>query len=293
MEQEDVNFKEIIKKLRRYEIKIRKAVNNQMHGNFKSVFKGSGIEFNDVRPYQYGDDVRHIDWNVSTKGHGFFVKVFTEEKDQTVLFLLDVSASQEIGKKGRKKIDTAREICGILALSAIKESNHVGLLCYSDQKEKYINPGKGQHHIYFLLSQLFRLKPKSQKTDLNKAIRYLLNTVKKRCVVIFISDFIDQHYHDNLKALAHKHDLVALHLTEERESHFPNLGIVPVYDKESKKTVWINSASPRYRKTLEKKFYQNSQMLENICSKSNAGYQQIVAGEDYVSKLIKLFKIRR
>ena len=135
-------MKELLKKLRRYEIQIRKAINSQMKGDFRSVFKGTGLEFDDVRPYQYGDDIRTIDWNVSAKGHGTFVKTFREEKEQTVFFILDVSASQEIGVAGKTKVDIGREICGVLSLSAVKESSHVGLICYSDQRELYIKPTK-------------------------------------------------------------------------------------------------------------------------------------------------------
>ena len=139
-------MKELLKKLRKYEIQIRRALNSQMQGDFRSIFKGSGLEFDDVRSYQYGDDVRSINWNVTAKGHGTYVKTFREEKEQIVYFILDISASQEIGSQGRQKMDIGKEICGILAVSAIKESSQVGLLCYTDQKEKFIKPGKGANH---------------------------------------------------------------------------------------------------------------------------------------------------
>src|SRR5690606_37751361 len=185
-------MKELIKKLRKYEIQIRKAITSQMQGNYHSIFKGSGLEFDDVRTYQYGDDIRTIDWNVSAKGHGTFVKTYREEKEQTVFFLLDVSASQEIGTPGNKKIDVGKEICGVLTLSAIKEHSHVGVICFSDQKEQYIKPGTGVQHGYQLIKKIFDLRPSSSKTDLSKGILYTLKAIKRRSVVIVISDFIDE-----------------------------------------------------------------------------------------------------
>jgi uncharacterized protein (DUF58 family) len=288
----EVTLNEIIKKLRNYEIRIRKAVNQQMHGDFHSVFKGSGIEFDDIREYQYGDDVRTIDWNVTAKGHGTFIKTFKEEKEQTVYFLIDVSGSQDIGKPGSKKIDIAKEICGVLTLSALKESNHVGVCCFTDQKEKYIKPGKGLKYGYEIISGLYKLEPKSLKTDINKALSYMLNMVKKRSVIIMISDFIDEKYEKNLLSLANKHDLVVIHLNEMRETKLPRMGIIPVFDKESKRTIWINTSSSEFRRNLTEKFIASKNQLESICRKSNTSYLQILTNEDYVNKLIKLFQIR-
>src|SRR5688572_27464485 len=179
-----------------------------MQGDFHSIFKGSGLEFDDVRPYQYGDDIRTIDWNVTAKGHGTFVKTFREDKEQTVFFILDVSASEDIGSEGQTKADIGKEICGVLSLSAVKESSHVGLICYSDQKEKYIKPNKGGGQAYEIIYTLAKLQTKSLKTNLSKAIAFALNSIRRRSVVILISDFIDEGYHHNLKALARRHDLV-------------------------------------------------------------------------------------
>ena len=288
----EFNLKTLIKKLRNYEIKIRKAVNQQMHGDFHSVFKGSGIEFDDVREYQYGDDVRTIDWNVTAKGHGTFIKTFKEEKEQTVFFLLDVSASQDIGKVGKKKIDIAKEICGVLALSALREQNQVGLFCFSDIKEKYIKPGKGIKYGYEIISILYRLTPKSLKTDLKKAMSYVLNGIKRRSVVIMISDFVDDNYDKSLRALANKHDLVVIHLSDRREAKLPKLGIIPVFDKESRKTIWLNTSSSAFRTGVSQKFILNKNKIEDICKKSNSSYLQIFTSEDYVTKLIRLFQVR-
>ncbi len=207
---------EFLARLYQFEIRIRKAVNSQMRGNFRSIFKGSGLEFSDLRTYQYGDDVRAIDWNVSSKGHGTFVKIFREEKDQTVFFLIDVSASQEIGTTTRSKLDTTREVCGVLALSAIKEASHVGMYCFSDQKEKYLKPSNSMKHGYQLIVNLFKLKPESVRTSLTDALLFTLNVLKRRSVVFLVSDFIDSGYEHSLKALARKHDLVVIHMYDQR-----------------------------------------------------------------------------
>lgn len=287
-----MELKELYKKLYNYEIQIRKAVRSHMQGDFHSIFKGSGLEFDDVRAYQYGDDIRRIDWNVSAKGHGVFVKTFKEEKEQTVFFILDVSGSQEIGSQGRLKVDIAKEICGVLTLSSIKEASQVGLICFSDQNEKYIKPGKDVKHAFVLLNEMFNLKPKSVKTDLNKAILFSQQVIKRRSVIVFISDFIDGNYFHNFKALARKHDLVAIHLTDKRETALPALGIVPLFDKEARKTVWINTSSPTFRSGLKKTYGENKSELEKICRQYNVNYLQVDTGEDYLPKLIRLFKIR-
>jgi uncharacterized protein (DUF58 family) len=285
-------MRELIKKLRKYQIQIRKAINNLMLGDFNSVFKGTGLEFDDVRAYQYGDDVRIINWNVSAKGHGTFVKTFKEEKEQIVFFLVDVSASQDIGNPGRKKIEIAREICGVLALSAVYEQSQVGLICFSDRKERYIRPGKGGKHIYRFIAELFRLQPVSLRTNLSAAIRYTLDRLKRKSVVILISDFIDENYDHDLKALARKHDLVVIHLSDRRETNLPSLGIVPLLDRESQKTVWFNTSSPVFRRQMHRDFEDKKHALEVLCYKQQANYIHIYADEDYVPRLIRLFKVR-
>ncbi|MEZ4900942.1 MAG: DUF58 domain-containing protein [Spirosomataceae bacterium] len=282
-----------ISKIRQYEIRIRKAVNADMQGSFRSVFKGSGLEFTDLREYQYGDDVRTIDWNVSAKGHGTFVKIFKEEKEQTVFFLLDVSGSQQVGNLSQAKLDTAKEICGVLALSAIQEASHVGLLCFSDQKEKYIRPSNGMKHGYELITELYKLKPQSTKTNLAEAILFTLNVVKRRSVVIFVSDFIDNNYEHNLRALARKHDLVMIHLQDQRETNLPRLGIIPTRDPETNRTVWLNTSSPWFRRRIRQDFSELSQKIEQFARQNDVNYVTIDAKEDYVTPLVKLFKIRQ
>ena len=285
-------MKEILKKLRKYEIRVRKAINSQMQGDFHSIFKGSGLEFDDVRTYQYGDDIRTIDWNVTAKGHGTFVKTFIEEKEQTVFFLLDVSASQEIGPDGNQKIDLAKEIAALLSISAIKESSQVGLLCYSDKKEKYIKPAKGLKHSYEIVSSLFNLRPTSKKTNLDKAIRYTLDLLKRRSVIFLISDFVDEGYMHSLKGMARKHDLVIIQLFEKREASMPGLGIIPLYEKEASKTIWVNTSSKDFKNIVEKSQKKNTSELSQFCRRNDVNYLRIETGEDYVPKLIRLFRHR-
>lgn len=285
-------MKEVLKKLRKYEIRIRKAINSQMQGDFHSIFKGSGLEFDDVRPYQYGDDVRSIDWNVSAKGHGTYIKTFKEEKEQSVFLMLDVSGSQEIGIEGQQKLDISKEISALLCMSAIKENNQVGLICFSDQKEKYVKPGKGLKHSFQIVSNIFDLKPASKQTDLKKGIHFTLNLLKRKSVVILISDFIDEDYEHELKALARSHDLVVVQVSDKRETTFPNLGIIPLQDKESGKTIWRNTSSGSFRKVLNETYASKQSQLEDFCKRNQANYINVRTDEDYVPKLIRLFKVR-
>ena len=285
-------MRELLKKLRNYEIQIRKAINSHMQGDFHSVFKGSGLEFDDVRPYQYGDDIRTIDWNVTAKGHGTFVKTFREEKEQTVFFILDVSASEDIGSAGKTKVDIGKEICGVLALSATKESSHVGLICYSDQKEKYLKPTKGHSQAYQIISALVNLKPKSLKTNLSNAIAFALNTIKRRSVIVLISDFIDEGYFDNLRALARRHDLVAIHISDKRETKLPKLGIIPVLDKETNRTLWINTSFGDFRDKISSRHDARRSELEKFGRKHQVNFISLDTDDDYVPKLLKLFKVR-
>ncbi|HRH33543.1 MAG TPA: DUF58 domain-containing protein [Catalimonadaceae bacterium] len=287
-----MELREIIQKLRNYEIKIRKAINTQMQGDYHSVFKGFGLEFDDVREYQYGDDVRSIDWNVSAKGHGTFVKTFKEEKEQTIFFLLDVSASQEVGKYGMKKLDMCKEICGVLSLSAVKEGSQVGVIAYSNVREKYIKPGKGMQHAYRVIAELYGLKTQSTQTDLNAGIYFTMNMVKRKSIIIVLSDFIDRNYEQALQTLSRRHDVVVIHLMDNREKEFPKLGIVPLFDPEKRKTYWVNTSLPGFTSSIRQQFQQNQNHLEETCRKQRTNYLAIRTTDDYVSALIRLFKIR-
>ncbi|MBX2917330.1 MAG: DUF58 domain-containing protein [Cyclobacteriaceae bacterium] len=285
-------MKALLKKLRKYEIQIRKAINSQMQGDFRSIFKGTGLEFDDVRPYQYGDDIRTIDWNVSAKGHGTFVKTFREEKEQTIYFILDVSASQFIGTPGRTKFEIAREICGVLALSGTKESSQVGLICYSDTREKFLKPKKGMAQAYQIIASLETLKPVSAKTNLNRAITFALNSIKRRSVIILISDFIDEGYEHHLKSLTRKHDLVLIQISDKRETQLPRLGTIPVLDKESKKTIWVNSSFGDFRTKMIDHHHERQQALITFSKKHQVNFLAVSTEEDYVPKLLRLFKVR-
>ncbi len=285
-------MKELVQKLRKYEIRIRKAITTQMQGDFRSVFKGTGLEFDDVRAYQYGDDVRSIDWNVSAKGHGVFVKTYREEKEQSVFLMLDVSASQEIGTGRQQKIDVGKEICGVLALSAARQQSQIGIICFSDQKEKYIKPAKGVQQAYTIVKALHELKPKSSKTNLAAGIRLTLDIIKRRSIILLISDFIDLRYEKELGMLAKRHDLIVLQLQDVREQQLPALGIVPVRDKESGKTVWLNTSGKAFRERFLSQYIENQQAVARICQKYQANYLAIQTDKDYVPQLINLFRHR-
>lgn len=282
-------MKDLLKKLLKFEIRIRKKVNSQMKGSFNSVFKGSGIEFEDIRSYQYGDDIRTINWTATAKGHDTYVNTYKEEHEQQVFIVLDVSASQNIGK-GTKKIDVSKEIASLLSLVAAREKSQVGLLCFSDQKEKYIKPLKGMNAAYNIVSSIYRLTPKSLKTDMNEALRELNNALNKKSLVVLISDFIDSNYESNLSTIALKHDLIVIHVSERTESIIPKLGIIPIYDNETQQTIWVNTDSQKFRESVASTFKNNNQNLLAICKKNNANYVHVFCHEDYVPKLIELFK---
>lgn len=285
-------MKELLKKLRNYEIRIRKAINSHMQGDFRSVFKGTGLEFDDVRPYQYGDDIRAIDWNVSAKGHGTFIKTFREEKEQTVYFIVDVSASQFIGSARQTKLNLTTEICGVLTISAIKESSHVGLICFSDERELFIKPAKGTTQAYRIIQALATLKPRSRKTNLNKALTFALNTIHRRSIIILISDFIDVNFEHKLKALAKIHDVVCIRVADARESKLPSLGIVPVVDTETQTTHWVNTSFGKFPARLREIFAGRTTALALFCRKHQINFISVATGEDFIPHLLQLFKTR-
>ncbi|SFO51728.1 Protein of unknown function DUF58 [Algoriphagus ornithinivorans] len=283
---------QLFSKLRKYEIMIRKVANNHLQGEYQSLFKGSGLEFDDLRPYQYGDDVRTIEWKVSAKGHGTFVKTFKEDKEQSVYFLLDISGSQDIGQPGQKKIDQGKVIAGVLTLAAIFEGSQVGLISFSDQKEKIILPSKGGKQGVKMIRGIFDHQNNSLKTDLNALFTFTLNLIKKRSIIVAISDFIDEGYERSFRALAERHDLVAIQLTDPRESALPALGIIPVYDKEKGKTTWVNTAFGSFSRKISETFTTERDHLREICKKNQINYLSIDTTQDIVMPLIELFKYR-
>ena len=285
-------MKEILKKVRKYEIKIRKAINLNLQGNYNSIFKGTGLDFDDLRPYNYGDDVRAINWNISAKQNSIYINTYKEEKEQSIFFLIDVSKSQEIGNKKVNKINITKEICSVLTLSAIRENNQVGLICYSDIKEKYIKPSKDIGHGYSIIKSLYDLKPKSNKTDLNKLISYSMNTIKKKSIIILISDFLDKDYMKNLISMSKKHDLILIQIFDRQERKSSNLGIIPIQENESNTNLWINTSSKAFQKTLNKTFEINEEKIKNESKKNGINYLKVNTIQDYIPSLIKLFKTR-
>ena len=275
------------------DIRIRKAINTQMHGNFSSVFKGSGLEFSDLRQYQYGDDVRHIDWNSTAKGHSTFIKLFKEEKEQTVFFLLDVSASQNIRNEDDSKLKTLKEVAGVLTFSAMQEAGNIGLCCYSDKNEKFIAPGAGKKHGYQVINELFKLIPENTGTDLKQALKFTLQVLKRKSLIFVLSDFIDDDYHDLLRAMSKKHDLVIIQINSDVELKLPAMGIIPIYDPEKRKTTWVNTSTKSFKTLLAHEIQANAQDLNDLCKQWQANYIQIKAGGDFVPSLIKLFRIRK
>ena len=275
------------------DIRIRKAINTQMHGNFSSVFKGSGLEFSDLRQYQYGDDVRHIDWNSTAKGHGTFIKLFKEEKEQTVFFLLDVSSSQNISNGDESKLQTLKEVAGVLTFSAMQEAGNIGICCYSAKNEKFIAPGAGKNHGYLIINELFKLSPENAGTDLKQALKFTLQVLKRKSLIFVISDFIDEDYHDLLRAMSKKHDLVIIQINSELELKLPAMGIIPIYDPEKRKTTWVNTSTKSFKALLAHEIHTNAQDLNDLCKQWQANYIQIKAGGDFVPSLIKLFRIRK
>ena len=285
-------MKEILKKVRKYEIEIRKFLNNSYQGDYKSIFKGTGLDFNDLRPYQYGDDYRSINWNITAKEDRLYINTYKEEKEQSVFFLLDVSESQNIGKKNLK-ISTTKEIASVLALSAINKKSQVGLICFSETKELFIDSKKGNPHGYKLINELYKLKPKSLKTNIKKMVEYFMNTIKKKSLVIVISDFIDTNFTNTLTSLSKSHDVICIQIIDKNESEIPKLGIIEVEDKESGYRKWVNTSSKLFQTLIDETYNKKPAHLKKTLQKIGITYLKIDSEKNYVKDLIKLFKYRK
>ena len=285
-------MKEILKKVRKYEIEIRKYLNNSNQGDYNSIFKGSGIDFDDLRPYQYGDDHRSINWNISAKEDKIYTNTYKEDKEQTVFFLVDVSQSQHIGKE-ENKINISKEIASVLTISALNTNSQVGILCFSDQKELFIQSKKGASHGYRIIKNLYELNQKSKKTNISSMIKFFMNTVKKKSLVILISDFIDKDYDKNMRALAKKHDVVCLHIYDDYETNIPNLGIIELEEKENNFRKWVNTSSSSFKKLSDNLFISKPEELKKKMNAIGINYLKINSKENYVKNLIKLFKYRK
>ena len=285
-------MKEILKKVRKYEIEIRKYLNNSNQGDYNSIFKGSGIDFDDLRPYQYGDDHRSINWNISAKEDKIYTNTYKEDKEQSVFFLVDVSQSQHIGKE-ENKINISKEIASVLTISALNTNSQVGILCFSDQKELFIQSKKGASHGYRIIKNLYELNQKSKKTNISSMIKFFMNTVKKKSLVILISDFIDKDYDKNIKALAKKHDVICLHIYDDYETNIPNLGIIELEEKENNFRKWVNTSSSSFKKLSDNLFISKPEELKKKMNAIGINYLKINSKENYVKNLIKLFKYRK
>ena len=285
-------MKEILKKVRKYEIEIRKYLNNSNQGDYNSIFKGSGIDFDDLRPYHYGDDHRSINWNISAKEDKIYTNTYKEDKEQSVFFLVDVSQSQHIGKE-ENKINISKEIASVLTISALNTNSQVGILCFSDQKELFIQSKKGASHGYRIIKNLYELNQKSKKTNISSMIKFFMNTVKKKSLVILISDFIDKDYDKNMRALAKKHDVVCLHIYDDYETNIPNLGIIELEEKENNFRKWVNTSSSSFKKLSDNLFISKPEELKKKMNAIGINYLKLNSKENYVKNLIKLFKYRK
>ena len=284
--------KEILKKVRKYEIEIRKFLNNSNQGDYRSIFKGSGIDFDDLRPYQYGDDHRSINWNITAKEDKIYTNTYKEDKEQSVFFLVDVSKSQEIGKD-ENKINTSKEIASVLTLSALNTNSQVGLLCFSDQKELFIQSKKGISHGYRIIKNIYDLKQKSNNTSISSMIRFFMKSIRKKSLVIIISDFIDDNYQKSLKSLSNSHDVICLHIYDDYETKIPALGIIEVEEKENNYKKWVNTSSKTFKEKTKDLFINTSIEMKKNMNSLGINYLRINSRENYIKNLIKLFKYRK
>ena len=285
-------MKDILKKVRKYEIEIRKFLNNSNQGDYNSIFKGSGLDFDDLRPYQYGDDHRSINWNITAKEDKIYTNTYKEDKEQSVFFLVDVSKSQHIGRE-ENKINISKEITSVLTLSALNTNSQVGLICFSDQKELFIESKKGISHGYRIIKNLYDLKQKSNKTNLTSMVKFFMGTIKKKSLVIILSDFIDENYIKSLKSLSKSHDVICLHIYDDFEAKIPELGIIQVEEKENNFKKWVNTSSRSFQKMTNKFFDEKSNEIKKKMNSIGINYLKINSKENYIKNLIKLFKYRK
>ena len=283
---------EILKKVRRIEIKTRGLSRNIFSGHYHSAFKGRGMTFSEVREYQYGDDIRNIDWNVTARFHTPYLKIFDEERELMVMLLIDVSGSNEFGTQGSFKEDLMTEIAAVLAFSAIQNNDKVGVIFFSDKIEKFIPPKKGTSHILRIIRELIDFKPESQGTDLSEALRFLTNAIKKRCTAFIVSDFMDHTFEQAIKIASGKHDLVAIRVFDSRETELPPIGMIEVFDKESSGRVWVDASSKKVRDNYSNWWKDHEKTIDGIFKRSGTDTANIVTGEDYVKPLMKLFTLR-
>ncbi len=283
---------ELIKKVRQIEIKTRGLSNHIFAGEYHSAFKGRGMAFSEVREYQYGDDVRNIDWNVTARMNKPFVKVFEEERENTVMLLIDVSGSREFGTMQRFKKNLVTEIAATLAFSTIQNNDKIGVIFFSDTVEKFIPPQKGKKHVLHIIRELLSFEPQRRATSLDAALRYLTNAIKKRCTAFLISDFIDTDFEKSLRIANHKHDVVALHIYDERETVLPDVGLMLMLDAETGEQRWVNTSSAAVRKAYADAWTARMDSLSNTFLRSGVDNVDVRTDDDYVRQLLFLFKKR-
>lgn len=284
---------ELLKKVRKIEIKTRGLSNNIFAGQYHSAFKGRGMAFSEVRDYQYGDDVRNVDWNVTARFDKPYVKIFEEEREMTVMLLVDVSASRMFGSANVMKNDIITEIAATLAFSAMQNNDKIGVIFFSDKLEKFIPPKKGKKHILYIIRELIDFQPEDKKTDIPGALRYMTSVIKKRCTTFLISDFIDtKDFQTDINIANKKHDIVAIQVYDKRETELPHIGLLQVRDAETGEERTVDASSRSVRQEYRKWWSDNQEHISEIFSKSNVDSISVSTDEDYVKALIGLFKLR-
>ena len=282
---------ELLKRVRKIEIKTRGLSKNIFAGEYHSAFKGRGMTFSEVREYQYGDDIRNIDWNVTARHNRPYVKIFEEERELTVMLMIDVSASRNFGTISKLKKNQITEIAAVLAFSAIQNNDKIGVIFFSDKIEKFIPPKKGRTHILHIIRELIDFYPEDKQTDIEQALEYMTNSIKKRCTCFVISDFIDEHDFAHALAIANrKHDVVALRVYDPRENQLPPVGMMYLRDAETGEQMWVDTSDKKLREAYEKYAFVREKELAAIFKRSGVDVANIRSDEDYVRALITLFK---
>jgi uncharacterized protein (DUF58 family) len=284
--------KELIKKVRKIEIKTRGISNQVFSGSYQSAFKGRGMAFTEVREYQFGDDIRSIDWNVTARFNHPYVKVFEEERELTVMLLIDVSGSNEFGTRRQLKEEMITEIAAVLAFSAISNNDKVGVIFFSSIIEKFIPPKKGSTHILRIIRELLNFKPEQQETDISGALKYMRNVIKKKSVTFLISDMQDEGFENALTIVSKKHDLVGIRVFDPLEREIPSVGLIRMRDAETGQMIWADTSSRSFRENLKNWHFQHEKFLKNAFTKASVDLTSISTDHDYVPPLIDLFKRR-
>jgi len=284
---------ELLKKVRKIDIKTRGLSQNIFAGEYHTAFKGRGMTFSEVREYQYGDDVRDIDWNVTARHNHPYVKVYEEERELTVMLLVDVSNSRMFGAVGEEKREMIAEIAATLAYSAITNNDKIGVIFFSDRIEKFIPPKKGKKHILLIIRELLDFTPESKGTDISVALRYFTDALKKRCTTFLISDFIDSHdFSQQLQIACNRHDIIAIQVYDKRDATLPDVGLIRISDLETGTSQWVNTSSKRTRQAYNKSWYERQQAMTEILSKCRVDHASVATDEDFVKALMSLFKNR-